>query len=56
MYYPDVVKKSKRKYWYTLTIYECPLCGHENKYRERVYVKPKQYLIFGGHEAYHCGF
>lgn len=29
--------KPKRKYWYLLTIESCVLCGHETKYRERVY-------------------
>lgn len=31
--------KEKRKYWYKTTIYSCVLCGHEKKYRERVYDK-----------------
>lgn len=25
------------RHWYKTTIYMCPLCGHEDVYRERVY-------------------
>jgi hypothetical protein len=25
------------KYWYLITIHECPLCGRGNTYRERQY-------------------
>jgi len=45
---PDTVKiwedKQQKKtgdYWYLTTIYECVLCGHETKYRERIYDRPK---------------
>lgn len=27
----------KRKYWYRIYIGECPLCGRNKGYRERVY-------------------
>lgn len=33
--------KKKAKYWYRTDVYECVLCGHEKKYRYRVYDKPK---------------
>lgn len=34
--------KRKRKYWYKLYIGECPVCGRDQSYRERVYGrKPK---------------
>lgn len=30
------------KYWYLISHFECPPCGHETVYRERVYEKPKE--------------
>lgn len=27
----------KPRYWYRITIYECPICGHSFEYRERMY-------------------
>jgi len=30
-----------KKYWYKFTVYWCVLCGHETKYKERIYDKPK---------------
>lgn len=47
--------KPSKKYWYRITVFECPLCCHEVTYRERVYDKKyayqdRQYL------AYHCGY
>lgn len=36
-------KKSKRKYWYRMYVGECPVCGSDKSWRERVYgVKPKK--------------
>lgn len=39
-----------KKYWYKLFIYECPVCGSGNTYRERVYsdkpVEPSQRYEF----------
>lgn len=29
------------KYWYKTTINLCPVCGREQKYRERQYAFPK---------------
>lgn len=29
----------KRRHWYEVTIYYCPLCGKVQKYRTRVYGK-----------------
>jgi hypothetical protein len=37
---------SEQKYWYQTTIYCCPVCGHEDSYKERVYQKPKQKTMF----------
>ena len=34
---------STKKYWYKLTIFNCPVCGSQKRYRERVYVKPKEW-------------
>ena len=33
------------KYWYKYTTFYCPVCGHEDRYKERVYneFKPKEY-------------
>ena len=38
------MKKTKSKYWYYITEYECVLCGHIDKYQERCYTeKPEEY-------------
>ena len=35
---------SKPTYWYRLFTFVCPICGREDKYRERVYdEKPEDY-------------
>jgi hypothetical protein len=43
----------KRKYWYRFHIQECPVCGSDHSYKERVYGrKPgiaKRYI----HEGYY---
>ena len=32
------------RYWYRVTVWVCPLCGREDRYRERVYTeKPEDY-------------
>ena len=31
----------KKKYWYMFHIRYCPVCGYEEKWKERVYDKPK---------------
>lgn len=28
-----------RHHWYRITHFECPVCGHDRVYRERVYLK-----------------
>ena len=28
---------SKEKYWYKIHIGECPICGRDQSYRERIY-------------------
>ena len=34
--------RKKKPYWYRHHIGECPVCGHDKSYRERVYgKKPK---------------
>lgn len=34
--------KEKKKYWYKFYIGECPVCGKDKSYKERVYgEKPK---------------
>ena len=35
------MKKLNNTYWYLITIYYCVICGKEDKYRERIYDKPK---------------
>lgn len=32
-------RQTKQKYWYRITHYLCPVCGHDDVYRERVYDK-----------------
>lgn len=35
-------KNKKQKYWYKTEVHACPVCGHENVYKYRVYgKKPK---------------
>lgn len=35
--------KIKKKYWYRFHVGECPVCGRDKSYRERVYGrKPKE--------------
>lgn len=34
------------KYWYLITHFECPPCGHETVCRERVYAKPANTHVF----------
>lgn len=31
--------KTKRKYWYFIEFWECPVCGRSSQYRERRYTK-----------------
>jgi hypothetical protein len=33
--------KQKCKYWYLHTIVYCPVCGKEDRYKERIYGIPK---------------
>jgi hypothetical protein len=35
-----------KKYWYICHVYECPVCGHCEQERERVYEKPDKYWVF----------
>lgn len=37
-----VEMNKKKRYWYRIFVYYCPLCGKEDEYRERQYSrKPK---------------
>jgi hypothetical protein len=47
----------KQKYWYRIYIGECPVCGADKSYRERVYCKkPKDrnliYIKLADSETY----
>ena len=33
--------KLNKNYWYKYFVFYCPVCGHEDKYKERVYGKPR---------------
>lgn len=52
--------KSHKPYWYRMYIGECPVCGRDKSYRERVYgSKPKdhdeRYIWLAAAETYdHC--
>jgi len=37
---------AKQKYWYICYVHYCPVCGHERRFRERVYEKPENYWIW----------
>jgi hypothetical protein len=51
---------NSKKYWYKIYIGECPVCGCDKSYRERVYgPKPKKredrYVWLSDYETYdHC--
>ena len=53
-------KNQKGTYWYRIYIGECPVCGRDKSYRERVYgVKPKnkndRYVWLLPYQVYdHC--
>lgn len=32
---------NKKKYWYLFHIRYCPVCGYEEKWKERIYDEPK---------------
>lgn len=37
-------KQRTKAHWYFITVFYCPLCGHERTYRERRYGRrPKSY-------------
>ena len=47
------------RYWYKTYIRECPLCGYEDKTKERQHTeKPENYedRIERTYIAYHCGY
>ncbi len=54
------MKKPKQKYWYRIHIGECPVCGRNQGWRERVYGKrpkdtEKRYVQLSQNETYdHC--
>ncbi len=31
----------KKKYWYKFFIEECPMCGRNSQWKERIYGKPR---------------
>lgn len=43
-----------KKYWYKFNIYECPVCGRGDSYKERVYTKPSLKAKYTFHSDY-CG-
>jgi hypothetical protein len=53
-------RKRLKRHWYRLYIGECPVCGHDKSYRERVYGKKpndnrKRYVYLSDKETYdHC--
>lgn len=49
----------KGKYWYKIYVGECPVCGRDASYRERVYGEPPsnkedRYIHLPGTQTY-CG-
>ena len=48
-----------RKYWYRLFVSECPVCGRDKSYRERVYSKrprhPQKRIVFESQSASYDG-
>jgi len=50
-------KRKPRRYWYRLFVGECPVCGRDKSYRERVYGKRpkdhrKRYVQLSNQECY----
>jgi len=35
-----------RRHWYLISHFECPVCGHDKVYLERVYVRPQNTHVF----------
>jgi hypothetical protein len=35
-----------KKHWYITFITECPVCGRGHKWRERVYAKPVESIVY----------
>jgi len=51
--------ESGKKYWYKTIYADCPVCGYEKIYRERMYTpKPKERhkRISYYYIAYHCNY
>lgn len=42
-------KKYKQKFWYQIIVWMCPVCGSEQKFKERVYKKPENNYIVEDH-------
>jgi hypothetical protein len=38
-----------KKHWYITHVENCPVCGSESRWRERVYEKPKESLQWHDH-------
>lgn len=53
-------KKSQKTHWYKIYVGECPVCGRDKSFRERVYGKKpkdhkKRYVWLRDSETYdHC--
>jgi len=53
-------KTQRKKYWYRIYIGECPVCGRNKSYRERMYsIKPiekkDRYVFLTDYQTYdHC--
>lgn len=57
----DADKEEKPKFWYRIYVGECPVCGRDKGFRERVYgEKPanpvERYVHLSDTQTYdHCG-
>jgi hypothetical protein len=56
--FTDLIERhNKKKYWYLITIRECPVCGRYKTIRERQYIpKPEDIDLRVKYEEYydHC--
>ncbi len=60
MSHTETRPKKRKPFWYRMFIGECPMCGHDASYRERVNGKKprdfrKRYVYLTDKQAYdHC--
>lgn len=56
---PNMLRKVQEQHWYRIAIGECPVCGREAGFRERVYGPPpedrQQRYVYLSYMTTYCG-